>query len=306
MTESTPPTADSHELFVHWIRSLAAERRYGPDDRIGSLNLIDAAARLRAVEVLRTGESVGLCRPFPLAPESSPTGGRAYALDLYRHELGPTTVMAGDHVEFDCHGVGYTHVDALNHLAFDGTWYGGRSVADEVYLTSPSVLDLAGRGIFVRAIHVDVPRLRGVDWVEADEPVTAEDIERGIAAAGVTFERGDALLLDCGRDRFEEVHGPFGAVEKRGGAGPSAAEWLADAGPSLLCWDMIDVMNPAFPAAAVHQLHWAIGLVLVDNCDFTAARAALARHDTHVGALVVAPLPLPGGTGCNVNPQLLM
>ena len=44
----------------------------------------------------------------------------------------------------------------------------------------------------------------------------------------------------------------------------------------------------------------AIGLVLVDNCDF----AELHADPSHpaVGALVLAPLRAAGATGCNVNP----
>ena len=56
----------------------------------------------------------------------------------------------------------------------------------------------------------------------------------------------------------------------------------------------------------MHSLIWAIGLVLIDNCDFGAARAALAAAAKGTGLLVVAPLRIPGGTGCMVNPLLLI
>ena len=53
------------------------------------------------------------------------------------------------------------------------------------------------------------------------------------------------------------------------------------------------------------MLNWAIGLVLVDNCDHSRLRAGLAPGQA-TGALVVSPLPIDGATGNNVNPLVLL
>lgn len=305
---STSPDLSSqdraHEHYLAWVRSLSAQRRHGPDDRLGSLNLLDAAARLRGRDSIRTGQAVSLARP--LWPGDDSNG--ACSITVFERELGPTTVMAGDHIELTCHGLESTHIDALNHMAYDRRWYDGRSADEETPdgVVPTSVIDLADVGIFTRAVHVDIAKGRGVDWVTPDEPVTADDIERCLATSGTTFEPGDALLLDCGRDRYERMHGSLAASPQRGGSGSSAAEWLADARPSLLCWDLLDVANHTDPRGVVHLLHWAIGLVLVDNCDFTQARASFESHGTGTGALVVAPLRIPGATGSCVNPLLIL
>ena len=47
------------------------------------------------------------------------------------------------------------------------------------------------------------------------------------------------------------------------------------------------------------------GTPLVDNCEFSRLRTALGPEQA-TGALVVAPLPVPGGTGCNVSPVVLL
>ena len=47
-----------------WIRTLAESRPFGVDDRRGTANLIDAAARARAAACIRTGNSVSLARPL--------------------------------------------------------------------------------------------------------------------------------------------------------------------------------------------------------------------------------------------------
>ena len=79
---------------------------------------------------------------------------------------------------------------------------------------------------------------------------------------------------------------------------------IAEHGVSIVCWDFLDAFHPDEPLAPVHMLNWAIGLVLVDNCDFGRLRAAGGAPGS-TGALVVAPLPIEGATGNNVNPLLL-
>ncbi|HZP28938.1 MAG TPA: hypothetical protein VFC99_08295, partial [Acidimicrobiia bacterium] len=83
------------------------------------------------------------------------------------------------------------------------------------------------------------------------------------------------------------------------------ARWIATHGVSLLCWDFMDAFHPGEPLAAVHMLIWAIGLVLVDNCDHSRLRDTLAPEQA-TGALVVGPLPIAGATGNNVNPIVLL
>ena len=64
--------------------------------------------------------------------------------------------------------------------------------------------------------------------------------------------------------------------------------------------------TPSQPLAAIHLLIWGIGLLLVDNCSLSMAADALHEARRATGALVVAALAVPGGTGCTVNPLLLL
>jgi kynurenine formamidase len=120
----------------------------------------------------------------------------------------------------------------------------------------------------------------------------------------VTFEPGDALLLDMGRDRYEAA-GNSWQPDHNPGIGANGARWIVDHGVSVLCWDFLDAFHADEPLAPVHLLNWATGLVLVDNCDHSRLRAALADGGS-TGALVIGPLPIDGGTGNNVNPIVLL
>lgn len=288
--------------YTAWLEALHARRPHGPRDRAGTANLIDGAARARGIGSLITGTPVSLARALP--PDPATTGDKAgFTMEVHLEDLVHPLVMASDHVEIDCHGLHGTHVDALNHMGRSRTWYGGWAVDDP---DGPSVADLADAGMVTRAVFADIPAARGTDWVEPDEPVTGADIDAALAAAGVTFMPGDALLLCMGRDRWEAAGNRYAMGRWSPGAGAGAAEWIADRGVSILGWDFLDAGHPDQPPGAVHGLIWALGLVLVDNCDFAAARAAFTDARTATGLLVVSPLRIPGGTGCTVNPLVLL
>jgi hypothetical protein len=52
-------------------------------------------------------------------------------------------------------------------------------------------------------------------------------------------------------------------------------------------------------------LTWAIGLLLLDNCDFAALRRARGQATQVAGALVVSLLAVEGANGANLNPLVL-
>ena len=285
--------------YLAWLRDLAASRRFGPGDRLRTANLIDERAQARARDAIRAGRPVSLARPLTPGTSQRGDGRPLFALEVFR--AGGPIGAGTDHLELDCHGTFNTHVDGLNHMGIDGTWYGGWPMDDE---GAPSIVEFARTGLVTRGVHVDVPAVRGTPWVDADTPVTGADIDRALDARGIAFEPGDALLLDMGRDRFE-ADGRALEAHHRPGIGEDGARWIVEHGVSVLCWDFLDAFHPDEPLVPVHMLNWAIGLVLVDNCDHSRLRAELAP-DQATGALVVNPLPIEGATGNNVNPIVLL
>ena len=117
------------------------------------------------------------------------------------------------------------------------------------------------------------------------------------------------MLVYMGRDRYEAAGNRYPVLSEahhgRPGIGPSGAEWIADHGVSVLCWDFLDAHGPNIDPLSVHLLIWAIGLALVDNCHLGRAAAALASRGSRAGLLMVAPLVLERATGCMVNPLFL-
>jgi kynurenine formamidase len=288
-----------------WIRALAASHPFGVDDRRGTANLIDAAARARAAACIRTGDSVSLARPL-LGGDYNTTAERpGFRHETWYRPAPDGTGWGQDHLVLNPHGLQNTHLDALSHVAVDGTFYGGRPVTDA---EQGSADVLAPDGLVTRAVYVDIPHHRGTDW--AERPVDRADIDAALADAGLVLEPGDALCLDMGRDRFEAatghiLGGPETEQDAGGGLSADGARWVAEHRVSILAWDMLDSREAKAAHASAHILTWAIGLLLLDNCDFAALRDAHGPGTKVAGALVVAPLAVEGANGVNLNPLVL-
>jgi kynurenine formamidase len=293
---------DLDEGYRAWLDQIAANPKFGWRDRKGTANYIDEEARRRAVAAMRTGRCSTLARPLAIRSDPRPGEG-LLTVEVSKYDRGEL-ISASDVVHVAAHGQRQTHLDGLNHYGRNGTWYSGFGVEDP---DGPSIADLAEHKLFTRGVIADIPSVRGTDWVDPGSPVTAEDIDAALHAAGVTFEPGDALLLYMGRDRWEQDGNELDLISRKPtpGAGSGAAHWIADHQVSLLCWDFLDAVCDDEPTIPVHLLIWAVGLLLVDNCNLGPTVAAARADRSAVGALVVAPPPLPTVTGCLVDPLFI-
>jgi Putative cyclase len=288
-----------------WIRALAAKRRWGNDDRRGTANFITAEARARGSERIQSGETVSLARPLRGGDFNSTDDRPGFSQETWYVPVEDGTGWAFNHFILDPHGLQNTHLDGLNHVAVDGTFYGGRPVQLDEH---GSIDVLAGSGLLTRAIYVDIPLFRGTRW--ADTPVEGADIDAALKQANVIVESGDALLVDMGRDRFEAERGHIlgqagTATHSGGGLGSTGARWVADHEISILAWDMLDGHDAKKSHGSAHILTWAIGLLLVDNCDFAALRRLIGPETQVAGALVLAPLAVENANGMNCNPLVI-
>ncbi len=315
-----------------WLREIAskheAERHVPGQQCRGSVALIDEAARLRGTSEVSLGKAVSLereveTRPAQLAALAEvaaeekrqwqklaqaelPDGHGSVELDVKVGVYG-RHVHGGDTISYDAHGVHNTHMDGFAHLGADASWHGPIPVENS-QTDEDTVVAWARHGVATRGVLLDIPAVRGVDWVTAHEPVTSTDLNAALAATGVTLEPGDALIVYQGRDRFEAAghrYTPGAVPQARPGIGEDGATWLAAQNPGLVLWDFHDARaNPA-RALEVHGLIYAIGLCLIDNCLIGPAAAALREAGTSTGLLVAAPTAIHRSTGVLINPLLL-
>lgn len=315
-----------------WLREIgavhdAARHVDGVQCR-GSVTLIDEAARLRGIAAVSLGKAISLEREIEtrakqlealaavaeeeklqwqaLAVAEIPDGHGSVDLDV-RIGIHGRSAHGGDFIRYDAHGIHNTHMDGLAHLGADESWHGPiparSSETDE-----DTMVNWAQHGIATRAVLLDIPAVRGVDWVTAESPVTAVDLDNALDATGVTLKPGDALLIYQGRDRFEAAghrYTPGAVLQPRPGIGKSGAQWIASKDPGLVSWDFHDARFDPPHALEVHGLIYAIGLCLIDNSLLGPAAAALRAAGTSTGFLVAAPTAIHRSTGVIINPLLI-
>ena len=106
-------------------------------------------------------------------------------------DIGSGTLrFAKDYVGVDYHNDTHTHIDALCHVAFDGAFYNGKpSAALTRTAAGVNTIEAVKNGLVGRGVLLDVPRLRGVPWLEPGEHVFREDLEGAEREQGVTVGR---------------------------------------------------------------------------------------------------------------------
>jgi kynurenine formamidase len=303
--QSTPPQAGGRSVtraqFERWKKELSNWGRWGKDDQLGALNLITPAKRRQAAALVREGFSVSLSR-------DADTQKAIDNPDPFEHSM---IAIGADRIGVIPHGVAHTHLDSLAHIHYDGVFYNGyKPDADSVLKTGHSRNSIVNlkNGIFTRGILIDIPRLKGVPYLEPGTPIYADEIEAWEKFAGVKVAPGDALFIRTGRWARRAAVGPFDTSRTAKRSGPSASmiPWLRQRDVALLGGDVPPSLAPSDlegETGAVHDFALVyLGVYIFDNVDLEAlAEVAQARKRWDF-LLTVAPLAIPGATGSPVNP----
>ncbi|MEV8094787.1 cyclase family protein [Kitasatospora sp. NPDC085879] len=287
----------------------AVTRDVGPAGVRGALAAITPDTVRHAAAEVRSGLTVSLSSPIETAaaPDNPHPAGHRLTSRPESEAADTGLHFATDHFAMNVHGDADSHLDALCHVVWDGTLYGGVP-ADTVTADGATALTvgLARNGIVGRGVLLDIPRLRGVPWLEPGDHVTADDLLAAEAAQHVRVGTGDILLVRVGHRRRRVEAGPWDAARSRAGLHPSAMEFLAE---RRVCALGSDGNNDTAPSATegvafpVHVLGvHALGLHLMDYLQFEELVPLCEQEGRWSFLCVVAPLRLPAATGSPVNP----
>jgi kynurenine formamidase len=296
--------AVSVDSLRSWMQQVSNRGRWGEDDERGTLNLITPARRQAATATVTEGVTISLAHDLI----SGPNPNALQPLEV-QHLVAPlgTTTAALDRFGIMYHGWAYSHLDALSHFAFDSTFYNGNplGILGEAGAEKLAI-DAMADGIVGRGILIDVPRLRGVDFLEPEAFVTVADFEAWEARVGVRVSEGDILLVRTGRWARETATGPWSVRESSAGLHPSVALWLNDRGVAALGGDAANDRTPSIVEGIGDPLHQlaivAMGMPLFDNLDLEHLAVAAAAHSRWSFLFVASPLRLKGASGSPVNP----
>ena len=290
-----PANADEFDAY---FKKIANWGRWGASDELGALNLVTADKRRQAAALVRSGQAVGLAHS-PLIEKdldnASPfehTMNRGFTTDVYR-------VMY--------HGYAHSHLDTLCHILYKDQTYNGYARADvntEQGCTKLGIQNFRN-GYVTRGVLMDIPRLKGLPYLEPGTPIFVEDLEAWEKRAGVKVSPGDALLVRTGRWARRAALGPWNVGQNAAGLHASVGEWLKARGIALIGSDAALDVVPSLVQGINLPVHTlaitALGVNILDNQDLEGVGELAARQKRWEFLLTVAPVPVVGGTGFPVN-----
>jgi kynurenine formamidase len=219
--------------------------------------------------------------------------------------------FAKDYVGLDYHNEGHSHIDAFSHMAYEGRLFGGQ--ADRMVSergAGAGSIELLKDGLVGRGVLLDVPRTRGVPWLEPGESVLPEDLLHAERDEHVQVRAGDILLVRTGHARRRAELPPWDTSKAKVGLHPAGARFLAERRVAALGSDGNNDTAPSDCDGVDFPLHVlalnAMGIYLLDYLDLEELTGACDRAERWEFLFVAAPLRIRGGTGSPLNPLAVL
>jgi len=289
--------------------------RWGPDDEVGTLNLVDAGARRRGVASVVSGQAFALGLPLSEA--------EGIQLGFVEGRINPSRTMVqvnrpvnADQPDWICFSEDVltlatqcaTHWDALAHSSYGGVIYNG-------YPASTVSAGGAARcgihrltTVVTRGVLLDVARALGREVLEPGYPIMPGDLDAACELAKVAVEPGDIVLVRTGQ--MAQL-GPEGDLVAYWWPSPGltieTAEWFHARDVAAVATDTatFEVFPCQYEDAylPVHLLHLVeMGMTQGQNWVLDPLADACAADGRYGFLLDATPLPLTNGLGSPLNP----
>jgi kynurenine formamidase len=305
----------SLEEFERIFESVKNWGRWGPDDQLGTLNLLTPERVRAAAGLVRSGRRVSLEIPInTVAGPDNPNPAIHHVVQGHDIDIGSGGLRFGlDYLGIAFHGDCHSHVDALNHISYNGLTYNGKPATEVLTTkggTSLGIDHVAGSGGVVgRGVLLDIPRLRGVKWLEPGDAVTRAELEACEEAEGVHLGEGDIFVYRTGHHRRRLELGPWDngpTGDGKAGLHVDTIPWMHERGIAAFLPDGDGEAIPSCVDGMTYPIHplqiVAMGMLTADSLQFEDLAIACEEEGRFEFMVVGLPLRLPGGTGSPWNP----
>jgi len=292
--------------------------KWGADDERGTLNYITPAAIVSAARLVRRGAIFSLAIPFDARGPQGPRSRRFNPI----HQMTLTAPDFTTGAITRPGGVGFTddmiimplqcatQWDALSHCFLDGKLYNGY---DANLVSSAGAkkngIEKIARGVVARGVLLDLPRVKGVPWLEPGYAITAADLDQALEVHGVNIVAGDALLIRTGMMAMCRAQGGWG--DYAGGPAPglsfTTAGWVHERHLAAVATDTwaMEVQPHEIPETyqPLHQVFIAnMGLLVGEIFHLDELADDCAQDSIYEFFFVAPPLPITGAVGSPINP----
>jgi kynurenine formamidase len=292
--------------------------KWGADDELGTLNYITPEMIVRSARLVKRGVTFTLAIPLD---SGGPQINQPRRFNpIHRMILTGPDFTTGAFKRPG--GVGFaddmvimalqcaTQWDALSHCFLDGKLYNGY---DANLVSSEGAkkngIEKMARFIVTRGVLLDIPRVKGVEWLEPGYAITADDLEAATRAHRVTVGRGDALLVRTGQMTMCRRRKSWG--DYAGGDAPGlsfhTADWLHAHEVAAVATDTWGMeVRPNEIADSYQPLHQILiphmGLLVGEIFELDTLAEDCANDRVYEFQFVAPPLPITGAVGTPVNP----
>jgi kynurenine formamidase len=285
---------------------------FGPDDEVGTINLLDGPRVLAAVSEVRLGQvhslnwDVDQPAPHPYRPRPERT--HIVAAGLARDDY-----LSPFYLQYS------SQWDGLRHIESGGRFYNdiAPELVDEPSSTVLGIQHWARLGIVGRGVLLDVARHQETVGAPLDQTarfdITANLLDEVADTEGVVIQRGDVLLIRTGwtgwyqRQDVSTRAAKFTAQSGQPGLAPTeeTAAWLWDRHVSAVAADNMAVELAPLNMSEGNFLHLRVipgfGMPIGEFFWLDGLAEACAADGRWSFLFTSAPLNVPGGVGSPPN-----
>lgn len=289
---------------------------WGPEDEIGTLNMMTNASRLSVLSSINSGQVYDLSVDYFVGmPSFHVLGDPPYQYWLTHtphgtivdnpNGLGPEmnrkVSYTGDAISMYTH-MG-THIDALNHFGLNGKIWNG--FTPEEYLGDKGWKKTGAETIppvIARGVLIDIPAYKEVKHLPNNYRINASDLKGALKRQAVSLQPGDVVLIRTGQAQHYEDAKAY--LHEFPGINLDAVKWLVE-DQRIMLLGADNLSFEAFPPerkdnwVPVHTYLLAEkGVMFLEQMNLE----SLAMDQVYEFAFIGASLKLKGASGAPMRP----
>ena len=289
---------------------------WGPDDEIGTLNLMNETSKLDVLSRISSGKVYDLSVDYFVGmPSFHSLGDPSYQYFLTHtphgtvienpnglgKEMNKKVSYTGDAISMYTH-MG-THIDALNHFGLNG----------EIWNNFTSELHLGDKGwiktgaekippIIARGILIDIPSYKNVEFLPENYRVDSDDLKGALNKQNVQLKEGDVVLIRTGQAMLYDNAKKY--LHEYPGISLDAVKWLIEQ-QNVMLLGADNLSFEAFPPERVDNwvpVHTYLlaekGVMFMEQMQLE----KLAKDKIYEFVFIAASLKLKGASGSPMRP----
>lgn len=289
---------------------------WGPEDEIGTLNLMTEESKLKVLCRINSGKTYDLSveyfvgmpsfhvlgdPPYQYWLTHTPNGTMVDNPNGLGDHMNQKVSYTGDAISMYTH-MG-THIDALNHFGLNGKIWNGFS--PEKHLGDKGWKKTGSETIppiIARGILIDMAAYKGEDVLKNNYRINSTDLKEALKKQKVELQKGDVVIIRTGQAQFYQDAQKY--LHDYAGINLDAVKWLIEE-KEIMLLGADNLSFEAFPPerednwVPVHTYLLAEkGVMFIEQMNLE----ELAKDNVYEFAFIAASLKLRGASGSPMRP----